>query len=101
MDFQANSTRAPQAGQDGSAGRHLDVSLLHLMQCRLLLLRLVQAQQDYTPDVLELKSKLKQLRRHADLFADLIESAIPNDHITKLIGPAMEELRAATARGTQ
>jgi hypothetical protein len=84
-----------------NAGYHLSVSVLHLAQARLLLLRLVQAQQDYTPDVLELKSKLKQLRRHAGLFADLIESAIPDNHISKLIGPAMEELRAATARGTQ
>ena len=80
---------------DGSAGHHLNVSLLHLMQSRLLLLRLVQAQQDYTPDVVELKSKLEQLRRQADLFCDLIETQIPDDHISKWIGPSLEDLRIA------
>jgi hypothetical protein len=79
----------------GNAGYHLSVSVLHLMQARLLLLRLVQAQQDYTPDVLELKSKLKQLRRQADLLSGLIETAIPDEHISQWIGPALEELRVA------
>ncbi|MGA9508150.1 MAG: hypothetical protein WBV55_05830 [Candidatus Sulfotelmatobacter sp.] len=83
-----------------NASHHLNVSLLHLMQSRLLLLRQIQAQ-DSMQGILELKSKLTQLRRQADLFADLIESAIPNDHISKWIGPALEDLRVAAARGTQ
>jgi hypothetical protein len=71
------------------------------MQSRLLLLRLVQAQQDYTPEVLKLKSKLEQLRRQSELLSDLIESAIPDEHPSKWIGPALEELRVATAGGTR
>ncbi len=78
-----------------NASHHLNVSLLHLMQSRLLLLRLAQAQQDYTPDVLELTSKLTQLRRQANLLSDLIETQIPEDHISKWIGPALEDLRVA------
>lgn len=78
-----------------NASHHLNVSLLHLMQSRLLLLRLAQAQQDHTPDVLELTSKLTQLRRQADLLSDLIETHIPEDHISKWIGPALEDLRLA------
>jgi hypothetical protein len=100
MDFHANNTRAPQAGQDGGAGHHLNISVLHLMQARLLLLRQIQAQ-DSTQNVLQLREKLTQLCRQAGLFADLLEPEISADHISKWIGPALEELRAATARGTQ
>lgn len=78
-----------------NASHHLSVSLLHVMQSRLLLLRLAQGQQDYPPDVLELTSKLTQLRRQADLLSDLIETHIPEDHISKWIGAALEDLRLA------
>jgi len=58
---------------NGSAGHHLNTSVLHLLQARL--------------------SKLTQLRRQADLFSDLIETQIPDDHISKWIGPSLEDLR--------
>jgi hypothetical protein len=73
----------------GNAGYHLSVSVLHLAQARLLLMREVQT--DSARDVAELRQRLTQLRRHTDLFADLLEPEISDDHISKWIGPALEE----------
>jgi hypothetical protein len=81
----------------GNAGHHLSLSLLHLLQSRLLLLRQIQAQ-DSMQGILELRERLKQLRRQADLFADLLEPEISADHISKWVGAALEEV-FSDARG--
>ncbi|MGC2058111.1 MAG: hypothetical protein WA653_07610 [Candidatus Sulfotelmatobacter sp.] len=92
---QSTSIARSTASSRENASHHLNVSLLHLMQSRLLLLRQIQAQ-DSMQGILELRERIKQFRSITERLSDLIESAIPEDHISKWIGPALEELRVAS-----